>query len=139
MQELLDIRNPHPLVRLDEPPKPKPQSWGLLQELLGGRLDVLTADALHHPERYDESTRALLSEISSNPLRAHQLNLDEQTLLNRAVIDYAAFKPRQPTPPVPKRAPPPIPKVLLEEESGRAPQIEEDGPGGVMSPYWWLS
>lgn len=131
--------NPHPLLQLAEPPK-RPPSWGLLQELLGGRLDVLTHDVVFHPERYDEPTRELLTEIASDPQRSQRLTADEQQALNRAVIDYAAFKPLPKAPAqTPKRAPPPIPKVLLEEESGRAPQVEEDGPGGTLSSYWWLT
>lgn len=138
VQELLS--NNHPLLRLAEQPKPKPPSWGLLQELLGGELSVLANDVVFHPERYDDPARALLTEIASNPSRAQNLSDTEREVLNRAVIDFAAFKPQPKVPPVPpKRTPASVPKVLLEEESGRAPQIEEDGPGGTMSPYWWLT
>jgi len=136
VQELLDVKNPHPLVRLVEQPKAPSPTQGLLQELLGGRLDVLIHDACANPSRYDEDARALLDQLGNEPKRIQKLTGDEQLVLNRAVIDFAAFRPKE------KRAerPPLKPKPTTpREDSGRDPQVEEDGPGGVSGPYWWLT
>jgi len=138
VEELLDMKNPHPFLRLAEPPPPRPASFGLLQELLGGRLDVLVTDAALHPERYDADTKELLEELGDDMTKVQKLDITQQHILNRAVIDYAACKPKgtpaSPKKPVPKK---PTQTVLEKMEHG---DEEDPGkePGGVMSSYWWL-
>jgi hypothetical protein len=132
--ELLDQEHPHPLARLTSELPKRPPSYGLLQELLGGRLDVLISDAQRHPERYDVDTRELLELLGSNPAAFQKMNPTEQQMLNRAVIDYAAFKPRE-KPPIPPKAQKAKPVNVEEPE----PPVEEEGPGNVLSNYWWLT
>lgn len=135
VQELLDVKNPHPFVQLAEPLAPPSPTRGLLQELLGGRLDVLIHDAYANPSRYDGDTRSLLDLLGNDPKYIQKMTEDEQLMLNRAVIDFAAFKPKEKTAAkLPLKPKPTTPG----EDSGRGPQVEEDGPGGTMSPYWWL-
>ncbi len=130
--------NPHPLLRLaDTPP---PSSPSLFQGLLGGRLDVLVQDAVDHPERYDEATQLALQELTAGTRKLEAMTPAERSILDRATMDFAAYRP----PPAPKNAPKPQPPgrkprlvVAADElEDGRAPQVEE--PGGTMTPYWWL-
>jgi len=142
VEELLDVQNPHPFLRLAPSPPPRPASFGLLQELLGGRLDVLVTDAALHPDRYDADTKELLQALGDDATKMQKLDPTEQQILNRAVIDYAAFKPRA-APPPPRPAPKPKQTVLEkmeygDEEDEREPGKEEQGPGNVLSKYWWL-
>jgi hypothetical protein len=130
--------NPHPLLQLTEASPPsRPAS--LFEGLLGGRVEVLVQDAVDHPERYDEPTRAALQALGARGAGA--LSPAEQSVLNQATMDFAAYRP----PPTPKNAPKPLAPVkkprLIEAADeltdGRAPQVET--PGGTMTPYWWLT
>lgn len=131
---------PHPLLQLsDAQPPAKPPS--LFEGLLGGKLEVLAQDVAAHPDRYDESTRTLLAEISSSGKGLEGLTPADRAALDRATLDFAAYRPprqaqervRPPTRPVRR------PALLTHEEpaDSRAPQVE--APGGVMTAYWWLT
>jgi hypothetical protein len=137
-QVLVHPSSPHPLLQLSE--TPPPSSVSLFQGLLGGRLEVLVQDSIDHPERYDEPTRLMLQELAAGASKLEELTAAERGILDRATMDFAAYRPPQ----APKNAPkpqPPMKKPRLVEaadalEDGRAPQVEE--PGGTMTPYWWL-
>lgn len=141
LEQLLDQQNPHPFLRLSEPPPRRSPTHGLLQELLGGRLEVLIADAERHPDRYDEDTKDLLEILAAGTKTIEKLNPTEQLLLNRAVIDYAAFKPRaKPKPPAPPKVKAAEVVVPFDEEAAESePENHQHDPGGPLSNYWWLT
>lgn len=128
----------HPLVALSDMPTPPPQS--IFQGLLGGRTELLVQDALDHPERYDEPMRNALAELGGK--KPGELTAAQLQTLNRATLDFAAYRPKaRPAPAaIPQsRTPPPKKPKLLEGgalEDGREPMVETAG--GPMSAYWWV-
>jgi hypothetical protein len=130
---------PHPLLQLSDIPPPRTPT--LFEGLLGGKLEVLTQDAVDHPDRYDEPTRTLLAELGASVKRLEGLTPADRAALDRATLDFAAYRPpRRAQEPVRARPRPARRPALLTQEApsdGRAPQVET--PGGVMTPYWWLT
>jgi hypothetical protein len=129
----------HPLLQLSESPPPsKPAS--LFQGLLGGNLDVLVQDVLAHPERYEPQTQQMLWELGAGTRALSALSPADQAVLDRATLDFAAYRKPQAPPTAPKPQPPTRRPRLVEAQNelgdGRAPQVEM--PGGPMTPYWWL-
>jgi hypothetical protein len=130
----------HPLLMSEQPTRREPQS--LFQGLMGGNLPALVADSVDHPERYDQETQLFLSELGAGARQLSSLTASDRAHLDRAVLDFASYKPRH----VPPPAPPPTPlaraggsrpknpyEAGLEDD--RAPQVEI--PGNPMSSYWW--
>ena len=100
---------------------------------------MLSQDANDHPERYDEDTRVFLAELAAGQ-RKFALTEEDRRVLDQATLDFAAYRsPKPTTPPIPapRKLPPVRPPSSMELADGRAPQVET--PGGVMTPYWWLT
>lgn len=128
----------HPLVQMTETAPPsKPTS--LLDGLLGGDAGAVIQDAEKNPERYDEVTRAFLTELGAGQHNIKALPQRESELLSRAVYDFAAFRPSKTSPLAPK-VPPKKKPALLREEGGLADAraMQMDIPDDPLPPYWWL-
>jgi hypothetical protein len=135
---LFDGGASHPFFQFVAPPTKAPPKT-LFQELLGGRTEVLQQDALEHPDRYEEPIQELLHNLTVGTKKIETLSQEEQGALNRAVIDFATYKP-PPAVPVPKAPYRPKPTPQLMDESfhdGKEPQVEP--PGGVLTNHWWRS
>jgi hypothetical protein len=135
-------RLPQQLVQLSET-KPPSESASLFQGLLGGNLQALVQDSTDHPERYDESTQLFLTELAAGTRTLAGMTGEDKAHLDRAVMDYAAPRPRhvRPAPPPPKpfargRAQASGDPYAPGLQDGRAPQVETAG--GPMSAYWWV-
>jgi hypothetical protein len=126
---------PHPLAQLADPP-PRSEPTSLFDGFLGGQLEVLTQDALAHPERYDDHTRGFLDELAAGR-KLETLSKGEKELLDRAVMDFAAFRPPKPPPAPPTQSKKPAPpRERSEPLDERVPQVEM--PGGTLPAYWWV-
>lgn len=137
VEQLLDHQNkvaPHPLLQLTETAPPT-SSPSIFQGLLGGRLEILTQDALDHPERYDDATKAALSELAAGTRKVE----DAGRLLDSATMDFAAFRapPARPAPAAPVRLARKPALLDTEMPDSRTPPDELE-PGNPMSAYWWL-
>jgi len=127
----------HPLLQLTDVPPPPERS--LFQDLLGGRLEILTQDALDNPDRYEEGTRSLLTELMNGAKKREQLSPAEQRLLNRATIDFATYQPEKPkagvAPPKQKTTPKLLSLDVVMPETPKAEPVDPDMPAPA---YWWL-
>lgn len=126
---------PHPLVeRLATSPK----TTSLFDGLLGGRAEVLLQDALHDPTRYPEETRALLEMLATGGRTRESMTAEEGRLLDRAVVDFATYKPVMKPVDKPRkvRITAKKPAPMSEPVDSRAPTM--DVPGGEMPAYWWV-
>lgn len=120
--------------------KPKPR--GLFWDLLGGDYHSLASDIVEHPDHYDDRLVVLARELVEGRRKLDDVTREEQSLLNRGVIDFAQFRPQ---PQKPKAPPPPPAKVRPSDETKvtEPPPFAEPGvdvpetPGG-MRPYWWV-
>ena len=139
LEEMLEHQKgkPHPLLQLSEVPAPKPSS--LFEGLLGGRTEVLLQDALDHPERYDDATRAALEALAA---RGGVATPEDRKLLDNATLDFAAFRPPRAAPlPVKPKPPAPKPKLLSDEDELRDGRAEPEGgeeAGSPLNGYWWV-
>jgi hypothetical protein len=142
MQRHMRGERQHPLLQLSETAPPR-EPTSLFQGMLGGNLPVLVQDSIDHPERYDEETQLFLSELAAGTRKLEGMGPEDKAHLDRAVLDFASYKPRHRPPP----APPPQPfaraRATVHEnpyepafDDGRAPQVE--APGQTMSSYWWV-
>ena len=109
---------------LEQPEESVKVPTGLFQLLLGGRIDILQEDATQNPDKYDETTRALLDQAVH---RKGSFTLSELDTLNQATVLFASAStklPLQKQRPTPRRAP------LASKE--------ELPPNAEVQPFWWL-
>jgi hypothetical protein len=95
---------------------------------------VLWLDLLDSPEKYEDGVSDLIQDLVSGQKRVEELNQEEASLLDRAVLDFS-----RPTPP---RAPPPPVKVPQLKPRDHEPDTVEEQrtelPPEMANAYWWL-
>jgi len=113
-----------------------PKTEGLFSAMLGDPR-LLLLDLLDAPEKYEEGVSSLVQELVSGQKNLQSLDVHEQALLDRAVLDFTRPKQIKPVEPPAK---PRVPKHSQEEEAGTLEHAYEDTPlpPGMADAYWWL-
>jgi hypothetical protein len=111
---------------------------GIYETLLGGRPDLLYQDAQSHPEKYEDSTLELLSELVQ---KQRPLSTEEKTQLDLAVLSYHSRPSPKPT--VAQRLKPNSHSESMTPFQTRppveAPEMESSQQDSdVVAPFWWL-
>ncbi len=136
---LLEQPNTHPFLQLAPGPAPTPTE-SLFQGLLQGKWLPLYQDSLDHPERYDENTKTLLTELAAGTRKLEGLTSEDKKQLDLATLDFAAYVPpkqQQPKQASVRRAI--TPKLMddaVYDAGTKTPDFEP--PGSPLSSYWWL-
>ena len=122
------------VVESDATPPSPPKRSGLFSALLGDPR-VLWHDLLERPKHYEEGVSELIQSLVHGHKKLDGLSPAEQTLLDRATLDFS--QPHRPAPqPVPVPPPP-------RRQSPKTTEVEYHEPvsspfGDGLDPYWWL-
>lgn len=110
---------------------------GLFDGLLGGEVAVLHQDASENPDKYDDQTVGLISELVQGRRKSADLTEAERGLLDLATVVFSSYVPPKKTPKLESPAAPRMQKTA-EEDNDELLFDSDDVPESDTPTYWWL-
>lgn len=115
--------------------EPVRKETGLFYGLLGDDVRALHQDATENPDKYDDHTVGLLTQLVQGAKDVRALSRQERDLLDRATLSFASYVS---PPKAPKVQRPVVEKTAAEEPMDALPTPGIDVPETNAPAYWWL-